>query len=326
MSSTLTLICPGMALPLAQAMAAPEQPAGLLAMLAGRGDVSERAIDPRLPEEQAAMLDILGLGAATELRSAAAVMRAASCEPPGFWMRLEPVHMVAGLDRVNITTLTPEAQLSADEHAELQPLLDEYLAELALEPHATHAHGWLVSSERSLDVHCVTPEYAAMQPNAQVLPTGADAGALRRLMTELQMLLHEHPLNQRRQRRGLPQVNALWFHGEGALGAVSRRGLICACGADEYLRGIYRLHDQQVLPLPDAGSLLAGLQGDALAVLDITQWQALEDAWLTPASAALKRGRINQLRLILGRWQVQVSRAAMLKFWRGPRPPAQWVV
>ena len=53
-------------------------------------------------------------------------------------------------------------------------------------------------SERALDVRTVTPETAAAIPLEQAMPQGRDAPALRRLMTELQMLLHEHPVNVER--------------------------------------------------------------------------------------------------------------------------------
>ena len=38
---------------------------------------------------------------------------------------------------------------------------------------------------------------------------------MRRLMTELQMLLHEHPVNEARAARGVPTVNAVWLWGGG---------------------------------------------------------------------------------------------------------------
>lgn len=45
---------------------------------------------------------------------------------------------------------------------------------------------------------------------------GAGARLLRRLQNEVQMLLHEHPLNQERERRGLLAVNSIWCSGAGA--------------------------------------------------------------------------------------------------------------
>ncbi len=92
------------------------------------------------------------------------------------------------------------------------------------------------------------PKFAAANPAEEILPRGRDAGGLRRLMTEMQMLLHEHQVNTQRQLRGLPALNAIWIHGEGMLSdvspPVSAPALPAACGDDVCGRGIYRLHGQ----------------------------------------------------------------------------------
>ena len=46
---------------------------------------------------------------------------------------------------------------------------------------------------------------------------GADARRWRTLLTEAQVVLHNHPWNARRAAEGKPPVNSLWFWGGGAL-------------------------------------------------------------------------------------------------------------
>ena len=53
-------------------------------------------------------------------------------------------------------------------------------------------------SQRALDVQTSPPETPRRARLEQAMPQGRDAPALRRLMTELQMLLHEHPVNVER--------------------------------------------------------------------------------------------------------------------------------
>jgi len=43
------------------------------------------------------------------------------------------------------------------------------------------------------------------------LPRGEDAILWRQLMTEIQMLLHTHPVNQQRQQQGQLTVDSVWF-------------------------------------------------------------------------------------------------------------------
>jgi hypothetical protein len=47
------------------------------------------------------------------------------------------------------------------------------------------------------------------------LPAGVDGPRWRTLLNEIQMLLHDCPINQERENRGLPLVNSLWFWGAG---------------------------------------------------------------------------------------------------------------
>jgi hypothetical protein len=49
------------------------------------------------------------------------------------------------------------------------------------------------------------------------MPSAAQAGGLIRLVSEMQMLLYTHPINEARERRGALAVNAIWFSGTGAL-------------------------------------------------------------------------------------------------------------
>jgi hypothetical protein len=50
---------------------------------------------------------------------------------------------------------------------------------------------------------------------------GSGARLIRRLQNEAQMLLHEHPLNAERERRGLLAVNSFWLSGAGLPQPVS---------------------------------------------------------------------------------------------------------
>ena len=297
-----------------------------LARLAGRGSVSKRQSDPANDVLHAAVLDALQLRDAADKFPSAPVMRTAMSgeRAGGFWLRAEPIHFAAGLDRLTTVPLRGAARMSAAERAALSPTFVEHLQATGFELHDGAEGEWLLRSE-PLQVQTVSPEFAAANPTEQILPRGRDAGGLRRLMTEMQMLLHEHPVNAQRQARGLPALNAIWVHGEGMLSDVKARSLPAACGDDVYLRGVYRLHDQSVNAAPvDAGALLKQVAGPTLAVIDAPDVDTLETNWLAPLSRALLSGAITRLTVILDEWQVTTDRAAMFKLWRRELPPAKW--
>ncbi|WP_129778730.1 hypothetical protein [Peristeroidobacter soli] len=302
-----------------------------LARLAGRGSVSKRTLEPRQEALHAAVLDALQLHDAADKYPSAAVIRTglSGQRADGFWLRAQPIHFAAGLDRLTTVPLRGPARMSVAERESLTPTIVDHLQSTGFELHAGAEGEWLLSSEAPLQVQTVTPEFAAANPGEDILPRGRDAGGLRRLMTELQMLLHEHPVNTQRQRRGLPALNAIWMHGEGMLSDPSTHidalALPAACGDDVYLRGIYRLHGRPVKTRPaDAAGLLAQVSGPTVAMIDVTNAAALETQWLAPLSRALMSGAFSNLTVMFDTWRVSANRAALFKFWRGDLQPADW--
>jgi hypothetical protein len=322
MLKTLTIIVPD----LNPSRGGPEK-ASRLARLAGRGSVANRPIDVSQEPLHAAVLDAVQLRDGAEKFPSAAVIRTALSGQPasGFWLRAQPIHFAAGLDRLTTVPLRGAARMTVAERAALSHTLVDHLQSTGIQLHEGAEGEWLLCSEEPLQVQTVTPEFAAANPHAEILPRGRDAGGLRRLMTEMQMLLHEHPVNTQRQARGLPALNAIWVHGEGILSDVKARSLPAACGDDVYLRGIYRLHDQPVKEQPvDAASLLAQVAGPTVAIIDAPDLEQLEAKWLAPLSRALLSSAITKLTLLFDEWRVDTDRGAMFKLWRRDLQPTQW--
>lgn len=297
-----------------------------LARLAGRGSVAPRALDARSDSLHAAILDSLRVRDVADKYPSAAVMRTGATNERaiGFWLRVQPIHFIAGLDRITTVVLRGVARMNAEERSSLEPTFAEHLQATGFELHSM-GDEWLLRSASSLRLQTVTPEFAAANPHSDILPRGADAGAVRRLMTEMQMLLHEHPINARRQARGAPVINAVWVHGEGTLGDVSSVSFPAGYGEDPFLRGIYRLHDQAVGAKPaDAKALLSQLRGPAVAVIDAPSLDSLETHWLAPLSRALLSGAISKLTVMFDEWQVTTERADLFKLWRRERSPMEW--
>ncbi|MFC4312165.1 hypothetical protein ACFPN2_23995 [Steroidobacter flavus] len=326
MLKTLTLIISGLnPLRAADQTGAVEWPQ--LARFAGRGSLSKRALDPRQDALHAGILDALQLHASADQYPSAAVIRTglSGQRADGFWLRAQPIHFAAGLDRLTTVPLRGQARMSVAERESLTPTIVDHLQSTGFELHVGADGEWLLRSEAPLQVQTVTPEFAAANPGEDILPRGRDAGGLRRLMTELQMLLHEHPVNTQRQRRGLPALNAIWMHGEGMLSDLSTPSLPAACGDDVYLRGIYRLHDRLVTSQPaDAAGLLTQVAGPTVAAIDVANPGALETQWLAPLSRALMSGALSKLTVMFDTWQVVTPRAALFKFWRRDLQPANW--
>jgi hypothetical protein len=301
-----------------------------LARLAGRGSIEPlpppRAADGLRPW-QAALLISLDLSASHDHYPSAAVTRTGDIgeRAGGYWLHALPMHFAAGLNHLTAVLLQGEGRVAKAERAELEPTVAAHLRSSGFELLSTAGGEWLVRSDRALEVQTLSPEAAASNPLDEVMPRGRDAAELRRLMTELQMLLHEHPVGAQRLKRGVSEINAIWFYGQGSIGGVRRQPLPQAFGDDAYLRGVYRLHDHIVEPVPtDAKALLARMTASAVAVVAVEDLDTLEALWIAPLARALAMGLLGHVDLVLDRWRLAIPRRALFKFWRQQRSPAQW--
>jgi len=307
------------------AFASHELRADSLARLAGRGALSHtwpriRADTPLRPWQHA-FIDAL------ELASGSLASAPITAGVDGYWLQAQPVHFAAGLDRLTFVELRGESQLDDRERA---ALFDTLASSFSSGDFVLHSKGgeWFICAAHALQVTTSPPEAAATNDLSTVMPHGEDAPALRRLMTELQMLLHDHPVNEVRARRGLPAVNAIWPWGGGLAAEMKvSSDLPLALSIDSFALGLYRLSGSQIQSSPkDAQDLMQtiGAIPRALLVMPFDDLQVLDSQWLAPLSRALAQGRLSRLDLVVDGWHVDVRRADLRRFWRRALPPAQW--
>ena len=135
---------------------------------------------------------------------------------------LTPCHWQVGMDQVVL--LDPASLMLTDEESQalmaaLQPLLHE--DGLQLRWHDTlywHASGDLLQHLPTATLDRVIGQN--LRHWLQAGSPGSAARTLSRLQSEVQMLLYHHPVNEAREARRLPTVNAFWLHGAGRLPAT----------------------------------------------------------------------------------------------------------
>lgn len=163
----------------------------------------------------------------------------------------------------------------------------------------------------------------------EALAVATDRRRLARLLTETQMLFHEHPVNQSREAQGWMRIDGLWLSGAGVRPPAP--GCRARLLADEpYARGLMRLDGQPAARLP--GDFAAALSQVLDAALDNGRREtwlclsdigdsadalaALEHDWIAPAWRALAGGRLGMLswRDTLGRGG-RLDRLGRLRVW-----------
>lgn len=164
---------------------------------------------------------------------------------------------------------------------------------------------------------------------------------LRQLLNEIQMLLHRHPANAKREDDGRSTINSLWLWGAGALPAATASAIAGVWANDPLTRGLGRAFGLPVHALPESADQWLTQRASAgrqLLVVDALQravhyedadaWRAalldLEARWFAPLQKALAGGRIDRLRLqaatAYGMLVWESGRGEQWKVWRRPEP------
>jgi len=150
------------------------------------------------------------------------------------WLSADPAWVQPDMNGVRLLAcgqlqLTiAEAQALAET---LQPVFDE--ADLRLEISTPDRWHLRVPSNTPLPLFAA-PEQAMGEDLSQHLPPGPEGRRWRVLLNEIQVLLHQHPLNAERRARGLAPVNSLWLWGGGSLPSQLHSDL-CGVISDDLL-------------------------------------------------------------------------------------------
>ena len=250
--------------------------------------------------------------------------------PSGRWARAEPVHLLTALDHLQLAAPVP-VPLVRDESDALLATLNGHLAGSGFAVRSHPGGGWVCECPPTLECDTVEPSSALGRNLRETLPTGPDARRVGSLVNEMQMLLHEHPVNERRIARGLPPVNSVWLWGVGTARAATGSVTGVLHTDDAWLAALWRLHGGRVRPLdpavaavdPDGGDVRVAIasvpgQSDGVEAL-----RAIDERCLAPVRAALLAGRCDRVLLHAGCRTFDVRRGARWAIWRRARPLAE---
>jgi hypothetical protein len=263
------------------------------------------------------------------LPAGALTLLAAGGDPADhFWLRADPVHLHLLRERVAIVA-AEEFDIERAQADELCAALNRHF-EGAMELRAVDARRWvamLAHQQPELD------HRPALERSGRTVEPG---GSGERELTEIQMVLHAHPVNEAREARADPAVNSLWLWGAGRVPASVRAPWQSVTADEPVALGLARLAGARHRALP--ASAVAWLErspeeGRHLVVLDglripallsrpaefRTGIEALERDWFTPMLAALRSGRIGMLTLHAPGASFEIIRGDLRRFWRRPK-------
>ncbi|MBI5786725.1 MAG: hypothetical protein HZA64_14840 [Rhodocyclales bacterium] len=268
-------------------------------------------------------------GVAAPLPAAALRLLADGGKPGGDeWICLDPVHL-----RLHEWAVIPDAPatlaLTVEEDAALRDSVAPLFAGL----------GELVASAPGRwHLHLIRPAAIETRPLSDAigraveptLPGGPQGAEWRRLLAEVQPLLHAHEVNRERIKAGRTTVNHLWPWGGGRLPQNAQRPFDRVWTDDPVLQGLAVLAGSEVAPPPAdfteaPGRVLVKL--DQLVAsstsFDALTWRAalakLEADWLAPA---LRGGASPRLTFVASGHDralaVTLSTTDRWRFWKKP--------
>ena len=247
-----------------------------------------------------------------------------------YWLRADPVHLRVMRDRIVLADGEALA-LSREEADALAGTIGQHFGG-DLSPLPLHPRRWYLRFPVAPSL-VTTPLLVAVGRDIDpLLPQGGDAMRFRTQLNELQMLLHEHPVNQAREARGDLPVNSLWLWGGGHLPAIRTHSMpIYARDAEAQMLGGFcgaRVHalptqlDAQWLET-DGVILLDGLTRSG-QVGDACGWREalrdLERDWFVPLLGRLRTLGPHDLRLLdpVNGKALRLQARDAWKFWRRP--------
>ncbi|MEP7206985.1 MAG: hypothetical protein ABI920_08600 [Casimicrobiaceae bacterium] len=291
----LTLSFPGL-LDTARDPGEPARAPILASMLA-----AARAVRQESEGRIAALAPRFGVSRTGDWPLAALALVAAGHDPAGrYWLRATPVSLEAGRDDVRLVAAVRD--LVQHECDALLALLNTHFSADGLVFVAIQPWDWLVgaASAPALVTHDLATALGhRLRP---YLPSGGDAALWSRWEQEIEMLLHEHPVNVARESAARLPVNAVWFqHGGHHPRATTVPGLRVWGDDPDVLALAAHAQASVVADLP--ASLAAILAATRHADHIVAPARALplatiEHDFAVPAARALARGSLDQVTIL----------------------------
>lgn len=237
------------------------------------------------------------------------------------WLRADPGHVRADLGSGRLMACG-DLGLTRDEAEELLVPLKPLFGDDGCPISIGHESRWYLALPREARLPVFPPPSRVLGDDIYAhLPEGDLGRRWRRLMSEAQVILHNHPVNLARAQAGKLTANTLWFWGGGVV-PDHVRSAHAEVRSDDLL--LAALAKRAGVPWRETGMSLMPLDTSTGVLIDLRRardLKMLEQDWIAPALKLLRARLFQRLTLDFAdgaRWHYR--HAQRWRFWR--RTPA----
>ena len=255
---------------------------------------------------------------------------------------VDPVHVRAEPDHALVHS-AHALNLCAPEAEALLDTLNQHFKEDAIEFVSGNDNRWYIAGVDGSGLRTQPLTRVADRNMTGFIDAGQQPQAWRQLITEVQMILHDHPVNLARAEKNLLPINSVWCWGGQAPPAEVDIGDQRIFADDAFTRGLARLSAFKTFPVSEAAAL-TGKRAQVVCLRSLettlmTQTVDMSDEsfqraelpaglqqdldclerLLTLALRGLLMGRVGQIELIPCNGHLyRMRRMDLLRFWSAP--------
>jgi hypothetical protein len=261
----------------------------------------------RLTDGRAGYLTGLGdyfVGADSALAAAATTRDDMAHDAGAYtWVSADPAWVQPEMNGVRLLACG-RLQLTMDEALAFAEALRPAFDDAGIELEITTPDRWHVRLPSNTPLpNFAAPEQALGEDLSQHLPQGVEGRRWRVLLNDIQVLLHQHPLNTARRMRGLAPVNSVWLWGGGSLPSPPASELKGVISDDLLLTALAAQAGLKVLPRTPKN--VAVVSNGWLIDLQDLPISEIESEWLPILDLLLRRQPLRLHFASAERWQSQ---------------------
>ena len=251
--------------------------------------------------------------------------------PDGIWLRVDPVHVNADGNRLK---LTDSSQFTLTQHdalafaAEINSLLKPYNLELEV-PCSTR---WYLKFNDDYHLKTKPIDSVIGQNILPFMPSGDDKINFVQLMNDIQMILHDFPINTNREEEKKLPINSVWLWGYGKLPDILDRNWSFVFGDEILAEGLSMLSATPFSKLPQKLDDIHSKQSNYINLIVISdfdkfryyyefdEWVEIlmnyEINWFTPLYEAIKRNDLDEVRIETDINSITINKNTKYNFWK----------